>query len=194
MPSDISGQEGLQLFSATCCPMPHTSSMQVWSIRDTTWRCKVHQGPSGAVHCQWSPDGSTLVVASDFALRLSAWNLGTRAVVHLKGPKGASQGLQFSPDARQLATLEVLALSPMLAPPMNQGLHHAHWAVLVAPGFVGRCRDSTHCAASQPASIAGSLLVHGVYHPERLAEHARCSYLRHGHGSAAGHVMPWLME
>ena len=89
----------------------HDACMQVWSIRDTTWRCKVHQGPSGAVHCTWSPDGSTLLVASDFNLRLSAWNLRSRAVVHLKGPKQA-QGLQFSPDGKRMATLEVLASFP----------------------------------------------------------------------------------
>ena len=146
---------------------------QVWSIRDAGWRCKVHQGASGAVHCAWSPDGSTLVVrvplsqrswgaqgalsaghpvtcargtgpltphagvqalekrpadlplcgasrssgcapssgvgaqvASDFHLRLSAWNLETRAVVHLKGCKRADGCLRFHPSRHLMATLE----------------------------------------------------------------------------------------
>ena len=84
----------------------------------------MHQGPSGAVHCTWSPGGSVLLVASDFNLRLSAWNLRTRAVVHLKGPKCAKQGLGFSGDGQQLATLEVCALRV-------QGLGHrsSAWAV-----------------------------------------------------------------
>ena len=154
--------------------------MQVWSIRDNTWRCKVHQGPSGAVHCQWSPDGSTLVVASDFNLRLSAWNLRTRAVVHLKGPKGASQGLHFSPDGRQLATLEVIALTPMLMLTPNQGLHHAQRMVLGAPGF-GRPAVTP---PSQPGWAASS----------GAAEHARCSFVRHGHRPSEGHVVQGLTE
>ena len=175
-PAISQGSGGATVLAHLLAHVPHVF-LQVWSIRDNAWRCKVHQGPSGAGHCQWSPDGSTLVVASDFSLRLSAWNLRTRAVVHLKGPKGASQGLQFSPDGRQLATLEVLALAPMLMPVLIQGLQGV---VLGAPGF-GRLAVTP---PSQPCWAASS----------GAAEHARCSCVRHGHRSSEGHVVQGLTE
>ena len=46
-------------------------------------------------------------VVSDFQLRLSAWNLGTRAVTHLKGCKHGERGMRFHPKGHTLATLEV---------------------------------------------------------------------------------------
>lgn len=54
-----------------------------------------------------------LQVVSDFQLRVSAWNLKTRAVTHLKGAKCAQHGVCFHAKGHLMATLEVGKAAPV---------------------------------------------------------------------------------
>lgn len=89
------------------CGLYSRGIVQVWSVEDPEWTCKIDEGPAGIKHARWTPDGLSLVLVADFCVRMTIWSLVDRKCTYLPGPKYASKGLAFSPKADQLAVLEV---------------------------------------------------------------------------------------
>jgi hypothetical protein len=48
-----------------------------------------------------------VVVTAEFQIRIAVWSLLDRRCHYLRGPKHPDRGLEFSPDARRMAVLEV---------------------------------------------------------------------------------------
>ncbi|WIA32488.1 hypothetical protein OEZ86_003307 [Tetradesmus obliquus] len=88
------------------CGLYSRGIVQVWSVEDPEWACKIDEGPAGIKHCRWSPDGLSVVLVADFCVRMTIWSLVDRKCTYLPGPKHASKGIAFSPRADQLAVLE----------------------------------------------------------------------------------------
>jgi WD40 repeat protein len=89
------------------CLLKDRGIVQVWSVDDPDWTCKIDDGPAGIQHASWSSDGQSIIVIADFQIRMTVWSLVDRSCKYLKGPKHAAKGMAFSPDGEYLAVLEV---------------------------------------------------------------------------------------
>lgn len=80
--------------------------MQVWSIEQPSWTCKVDGGLAGLTWCWWTPDSRHLLTMADFSLHLTLWSLVSKSVSLIKYPKLPQSGLDFSPDGHYMALAE----------------------------------------------------------------------------------------
>lgn len=51
------------------CGLVKRAVVQVWSVREPDWTCKIDEGLAGAEAVQWSPDGLHILVTADFQIR-----------------------------------------------------------------------------------------------------------------------------
>eukprot|EP00878_Enallax_costatus_P030883 GHUV01033690.1.p1 GENE.GHUV01033690.1~~GHUV01033690.1.p1 ORF type:complete len:164 (+),score=28.66 GHUV01033690.1:263-754(+) len=89
------------------CGLYARGIVQVWSVDDPEWTCKIDEGPAGIKYVTWAPDGLSMLLIADFCVRMTVWSLVDRKCTYLPGPKHIGRGLAFSPKADQLAVLEV---------------------------------------------------------------------------------------
>ena len=80
--------------------------VQCFSVSDDSWTCTIDEGPAGIARALWSPRHARALIVADFAVRVSAWSLMDGSCRHLRAPKFADRGLDFSADGRFLAVLE----------------------------------------------------------------------------------------
>lgn len=81
--------------------------VQIWSVKDASWSCKISEGIAGLVHSRWTPDARHIVTVSDFQLHATVWSLedpATRCTIC--SPKLAIEGLSFSTNGEFLAVVE----------------------------------------------------------------------------------------
>jgi hypothetical protein len=82
------------------------SLVQVWSLEQPEWTCKIDEGSAGLIDVHWSPDSRHILTTADFHLRVTVWSLVNKTVSYIKYPKQCQQGLQFSADGKFLALAE----------------------------------------------------------------------------------------
>lgn len=81
--------------------------VQIWSVTDASWSCKISEGVAGLVHVRWTPDARHVVTVSDFQLHATVWSLeDPTARCTIGGPKLAVDGLSFSSNGEFLAVVE----------------------------------------------------------------------------------------
>ena len=90
--------------------------VQVWSVSQPEWHCKVDEGPVGLAFARWAPDGRHVLAAADFQLRITIWSLLDRSVCYIRFPKFAKEGLAFSPDGRSLLPLAAAGAHTLVPP------------------------------------------------------------------------------
>ncbi|CAH0522608.1 unnamed protein product [Peronospora belbahrii] len=81
--------------------------VQIWSVQDASWGCKMSEGIAGLVHARWTPDARHVITVSDFQLHATVWSLqdpSTRYMI--RNPKVAVEGLRFSTNGEFLAVIE----------------------------------------------------------------------------------------
>ncbi|NXH18767.1 WRP73 protein, partial [Bucco capensis] len=88
------------------CAMYKRGIVQVWSLEQPAWHCKIDEGSAGLVASCWSPDGRHILNTTEFHLRITVWSLCTKSVSYIKYPKACQQGLVFSRDGRYMAVAE----------------------------------------------------------------------------------------
>jgi len=89
------------------CVMSKRSMLQVWSVADAEWTCKIDAGAEGVVGMAWSPDSRHVLSRADFQLRVTAWSLVDRSSAHLDAPKfDDERALRFSADGKYAALLQ----------------------------------------------------------------------------------------
>ncbi|KAK9816843.1 hypothetical protein WJX72_005821 [[Myrmecia] bisecta] len=88
------------------CALWQRATVQVWSVSDPDWTCKISEGDAGVAHARWSPDGLHVLVVADFQIRVTVWSLVHRTAIYVKGPKWPQAGLAFSPDGALMALAE----------------------------------------------------------------------------------------
>lgn len=82
--------------------------IQIWSVENPEWVCRIDEGPAGIRALCWSPDGNAMLVVADFGIRTAVWSLTDKRCTYLRGPKHAERSsLAFSADGCHLAVLEV---------------------------------------------------------------------------------------
>lgn len=77
--------------------------VQVWSIEDPEWTCRITEGLAGLVHARWSPDGRHILTTADFQLHTTIWSLLNKSMFYVQHTKHPRQGITFSPDGRHMA-------------------------------------------------------------------------------------------
>ncbi|KAE8703477.1 ubiquinol-cytochrome c reductase complex chaperone CBP3-like protein [Hibiscus syriacus] len=82
------------------CGLHKRPMIQVWSLTQPEWTCKIDEGPAGIAYARWSPDSRHLLTTSEFQLRLTVSSLVNTACVHVQWPKHASKGVSFSKDGK----------------------------------------------------------------------------------------------
>ncbi|XP_076355380.1 WD repeat-containing protein WRAP73-like isoform X2 [Tachypleus tridentatus] len=80
--------------------------VQVWSVEETTWTCKIDEGSLGLIDVSWSPDGRHILTTAKFHLRITIWSLVNKSVSYIKYPKAIKTGLAFRNDGKYLALAE----------------------------------------------------------------------------------------
>uniref|UniRef100_A0A8C7XTP8 WD repeat containing, antisense to TP73 n=1 Tax=Oryzias sinensis TaxID=183150 RepID=A0A8C7XTP8_9TELE len=88
------------------CAMYKRGLVQVWSLEQPDWHCKIDEGSIGLVSSRWSPDGRHILNTTEFHLRITVWSLCTKAVSYIKYPKACQKGLDFSRDGCYMALAE----------------------------------------------------------------------------------------
>ncbi|XP_066926151.1 WD repeat-containing protein WRAP73-like [Clytia hemisphaerica] len=88
------------------CAMYKRGIIQVWSLENTEWTCKIDHGSLGLVYARWSPDSRHILSTSDFKLRITVWSLINKAVSYIKFPKHSQKGLEFSKNGKYMAVAE----------------------------------------------------------------------------------------
>eukprot|EP00440_Ansanella_granifera_P048816 gb/GFBE01052891.1/.p1 GENE.gb/GFBE01052891.1/~~gb/GFBE01052891.1/.p1 ORF type:complete len:452 (+),score=76.12 gb/GFBE01052891.1/:1-1356(+) len=80
--------------------------VQLWSLRDSEWTCRVDEGLAGVSRACWGPTSKHLLVVADFQLYMSVWTLDDPATVEqIRHPKFAKRGRAFSRNGNWLALL-----------------------------------------------------------------------------------------
>eukprot|EP00730_Choanoeca_flexa_P013387 TRINITY_DN5257_c0_g1_i2.p1 TRINITY_DN5257_c0_g1~~TRINITY_DN5257_c0_g1_i2.p1 ORF type:complete len:428 (+),score=77.70 TRINITY_DN5257_c0_g1_i2:87-1370(+) len=80
--------------------------VEVWSLEDPEWHCRIDEGAAGLDHVMWAPDGRHILTTAQFQLRITIWSLVSQHVSYIRFPKHARSGACFSPDAKFLSVLE----------------------------------------------------------------------------------------
>ena len=80
--------------------------IQVFSIQDKLWSCRINEGCMGIVSALWCPDSRSIVSFSDFHLTMVVWNISnTNQVLELKRPKSAPGCITFSTSGNLAAVV-----------------------------------------------------------------------------------------
>ncbi|XP_060787460.1 WD repeat-containing protein WRAP73 isoform X3 [Neoarius graeffei] len=88
------------------CAMYKRGLVQVWSLEQPDWRCKIDEGSIGLVSSRWSPDGRHILNTTEFHLRITVWSLCNKSVSYIKYPKACQKGMDFSADGHYMALAE----------------------------------------------------------------------------------------
>ncbi|XP_026966238.1 WD repeat-containing protein WRAP73 isoform X10 [Sagmatias obliquidens] len=93
------------------CALYKRGLVQVWSVEQPEWHCKIDEGSAGLAASCWSPDGRHVLNTTEFHLRITVWSLCTKSVSYIKYPKACQQGesargITFTRDGRYLALAE----------------------------------------------------------------------------------------
>lgn len=71
------------------CAMLSRSSIQVFSIADSSWKCRITEGVAGVINVAWAPDSRSIITESDFGIQLTIWSLidsTSNSISHPKQP------------------------------------------------------------------------------------------------------------
>eukprot|EP00117_Sycon_ciliatum_P036074 scpid57065/ scgid27219/ WD repeat-containing protein WRAP73; WD repeat-containing protein 8; WD repeat-containing protein antisense to TP73 gene len=85
------------------CGMFKRSLIQVWSLEQPEWACKIDEGWAGVIAVRWAPNSRHILTTLDFNLRVVVWSLLDKSISYIKYPKGF---MDFSKDGRYLALAE----------------------------------------------------------------------------------------
>ncbi|XP_013397882.1 WD repeat-containing protein WRAP73-like [Lingula anatina] len=88
------------------CGMYKRGLVQIWSLEQPEWTCKIDEGSAGLVAARWSPDSRHVLTTADFHLRITVWSLVNKSVSYIKYPKGCQKGLDFNDVNQYLALAE----------------------------------------------------------------------------------------
>lgn len=95
------------------------NAIQVFSVKDAEWKCRINEGVAGVVAATWTPDSRSILTESDFGIYLSVWSLcdNTQAVISL--PKPTTKGFKtqlhaFSECKKYLAVVHRIELQDQI--------------------------------------------------------------------------------
>ena len=69
------------------CGLFNRFTIQIFSLNDLTWRCRINESIAGIISCNWSPDSRHLLIESDFNIQLAIWSLIENTSYIIQSPK-----------------------------------------------------------------------------------------------------------
>ncbi|KAH9126662.1 hypothetical protein AeMF1_002924 [Aphanomyces euteiches] len=102
-PSDATNEPNMQLIF---CAMYKRAIVQVFSVVDPSWTCKIAEGICGLISALWTPDTCHVITVSDFRIHATVWSLADATKYVIRNPKLGADGFSFSPDGTYLAVAE----------------------------------------------------------------------------------------
>jgi len=101
---NVEGIDWSQDSTMVMCAQYKRSQVQVFSVEDRGFNCRVSEGVGGLVYATFAPDGQHLITVADFQLHLSVWSLPDQTQRCFMNPKLTSaQGFRFSQDGQFMA-------------------------------------------------------------------------------------------
>lgn len=86
------------------CAMYSRCAIQIFSVLDKEWHCRINEGAAGIVNVRWCPDSRHISVESDFGLQVSVWSLVDCLSYVFTHPKpGMSSTSAFSDCGKYMA-------------------------------------------------------------------------------------------
>jgi WD40 repeat protein len=86
------------------CGIFSRNAIQVFSVQDAEWKCRINEGVAGLLSARWAPDSRHVLVESDFGIQISVWSLSEVSCQVISYPKqGCSNGISFSEDGKFMA-------------------------------------------------------------------------------------------
>lgn len=113
------------------CVLSKRPDVQIWSIRDPSFSCRIQNKAAGVQRALWTPDAQSVLVVADFQIRLSVWSIADSSCTHLPGPKFGERGIDFTSNGTMMAVLEVTKRAP----------HREAWSGCGR----ARCNNTTSC-------------------------------------------------
>ena len=96
------------------CALYSRNVVQVFSMNDKDWKCRINEGVPGIINAFWTPDSKKVVTESDFGIQLSLWSLTDSISVIVSLPKPTSthfsKSTAFSDCGRFLAVVHRIEL------------------------------------------------------------------------------------
>ncbi|XP_042902001.1 WD repeat-containing protein WRAP73 isoform X3 [Parasteatoda tepidariorum] len=89
----------------TCC-MLKQNLIQVWSLSDPSWRCKINENAINIAHISWAPDNRHLIVLSEFNFKITIWSLALSKSTVIANPKCVKNCYAFSKCSKYMAVVE----------------------------------------------------------------------------------------
>jgi WD40 repeat protein len=70
------------------CGIYNRSTVQIFSVSNFQWRCRINESIAGMVSVTWAPDSRHVLVESDFGIQLAIWSLleNTSYIIHSPKP------------------------------------------------------------------------------------------------------------
>ena len=65
-------------------------AVQVFSLDNPEWKCKIDEGSAGLCNVHWAPDSRHILTTAQFHLRITVWSLTSKNVSYIKYPKKLS--------------------------------------------------------------------------------------------------------
>ncbi|OAF68516.1 Scavenger mRNA-decapping enzyme DcpS [Intoshia linei] len=88
------------------CGLYQRGIIQVWSVEDTNWRCKIDEGSFGLKSVCWAPNGRNIISTSDLNLQLTIWSITSKSVLYIKNPKNIEKPFEFNKDGSLMVVAE----------------------------------------------------------------------------------------
>jgi WD40 repeat protein len=66
------------------------NAVQIFSLDNPEWKCKIDEGSAGLCHVHWAPDSRHILTTAQFHLRITVWSLTSKNVSYIKYPKKLS--------------------------------------------------------------------------------------------------------
>jgi hypothetical protein len=77
--------------SYVMCALYARNAVQVFSLSDPEWKCRINEGVAGMVSAFWVPDSRGIITESDFGIHLSVWSLIDGSSHVISSPKTDSK-------------------------------------------------------------------------------------------------------
>ena len=69
-----------------CCVFSR-NTVQIFSMVDSAWRCRINEGVAPIVKAEWTPDSRNIITVSDFGIQMSIWSLTENSSRLITQPK-----------------------------------------------------------------------------------------------------------
>jgi len=88
------------------CPQYKRGLVQIYSMDDKQWKCRISEGIAGIAAAAWAPSCRHVLTTQDFQLQLTIWSLTEEKRWIIKSPKFSNKCQTFSHDGKFLAVVE----------------------------------------------------------------------------------------